>query len=117
MKLIIFILLEIERILFNAYCCFSPEFHCTYSSINLFDVCFTALISGRTDVLPPEEIPKTINSKDAPELASGNQNPNHRNEGPSSNNHNVTPAAPAGKIMAAGGRKKYLMKFLCFMSF
>ncbi|KAE8100552.1 hypothetical protein FH972_018439 [Carpinus fangiana] len=78
----------------------------------------SATISDRTDVLPHEEIPKTMSSKDdALKLASRNQNPNFRDEGPSSNNHNVTPAAPAGKIMAAGGRRKYLMKFLCFMSF
>jgi hypothetical protein len=107
-----------ERILFAAYCCFSTDFHCTYSSINSFDICFTAPISNRTDILPHEEIPKTMSPKDdALKLASRNQNPNFRDEGPSSNNHNVTPAAPAGKIMAAGGRKKYLMKFLCFMSF
>jgi hypothetical protein len=62
-------------------------------------------------VLPPEEILKTSRSKDALKLASRNQNPNFRNEGPSSD----TPiAATDGKNI---GRTKNFMKFLCFMSF
>lgn len=91
--------------------CFSLEFRCTYSSVNLFDVCSAAPIGSITDVLPPEEILKTIRSKDALKLASRNQNPNFRNEGPSSDS---PIAATDGKNI---GRKKNFMKFLCFMSF